>query len=467
MQTNRTLSPFIIIAAILLVVTIIPLATASDKEYSSTPGIGFSQTGDSPSLMAATSDNVGGNSDNSNAGGNSDNSNAGGNSDNSNAGGNSDNSNAGGNSDNSNAGGNSDNSNAGGNSDNSNAGGNSDNSNAGGNSGNSNAGGNSDNSNAGGNSGNSNAGGNSDNSNAGGNSDNSNAGGNSGGATASPDTTVGLVTGNSLGISGSQITTKENAREIAVNVQKANSAGEKVSFKGSAITFSKGPVTISITTTAEPKETDGVILAGVRSISMEHQPVTAQFVDTGLASASFKADLMSLPPPDSAIAAVITDEPGQTAYVAFDQAALEQGYQMDALAYAMNITKNNLTDRKDIGQATVTMSVNSSWVADHGGVANIRIARLADDGTSQLLKTRFVGSDNLANQVFEGISPGGLSIFALITIKTPPEAVISQSMSQTPAVPGSMPLPTEMYSLLIALPVAVLSIFLTVLTRRY
>src|SRR5512137_2033708 len=144
MQTNRTLSPFIIIAAILLAVTIVPLATASDKEYSSTPGIGFSQAGDSPSPIAATSDNIVGNSDNSNAGGNSDNSNAGGNSDNSNAGGNSDNSNAGGNSDNSNAGG---------------------------------------------------------------NSDNSNAGGNAGGATASPDTNVDQVTGNSLGISGSQITT--------------------------------------------------------------------------------------------------------------------------------------------------------------------------------------------------------------------------------------------------------------------
>ncbi|MDD1683909.1 MAG: hypothetical protein LUO98_08765, partial [Methanoregula sp.] len=310
-------------------------------------------------------------------------------------------------------------------------------------------------------------GGNSDNSNAGGNSDNSNAGGNAGGATASPDTNVDQVTGNSLGISGSQITTKENAREIAVNVQKANDAGEKVSFKESAITFSKGPVTISITTTAEPRETDGVISAGIGSISMEHQPLTAQFEDTGPASASFKADLMSLPPPDSAIAAVITDEPGRPAHAAFDQAVSERGYQLDAFAYAMNITKNNLSDRKDIGQATVTMSVNSSWVADHGGVANIRIARLADDGTSQLLETRFVGADNSANQVFEGTSPGGLSIFALITIKTPPEAVISQSVPQPPAMAGSMPIPTEMYSLLIALPVAVLGIVFTVLSRRF
>ena len=134
MQTNRTLSPFIIIAAILLVVTIVPLATASDKEYSSTPGMEFSQAGDSPSPMAANSDNAGGNSDKSNAGGNSDNSNAGG------------------------------------------------------------------------------------------NSDNSNAGGNAGGATASPDTNVDQVTGNSLGISGSQITTKENGAHQSLRIHASASA---------------------------------------------------------------------------------------------------------------------------------------------------------------------------------------------------------------------------------------------------
>ncbi|MDD1684680.1 MAG: hypothetical protein LUQ19_02180, partial [Methanoregula sp.] len=334
------------------------------------------------------------------------------------------------------------------------------------NSDNSNAGGNSDNSNAGGNSDNSNAGGNSDNSNAGGNSGNSNAGGNSGGATAAPDTKASQGAGIALGISGSQVTRKDNAQEIMVDLHKAKDTGEKISVQGSTITFSKGPVTVTVTTAAELKEMNGVKTAVVRSISMEHQPITAQFKDTGTVSASFRADLMSLPPSDSAITAQVIKNPGPPIRAVFDEAAAKQGYQLDTIAYTMDIEKNNLEDGKDIGPATVTMSVSPSWVADHGDVASVRIARLADDGTSQMLQTRFVRHDNSGNLVFEGTSPGGLSIFALITVKTPPEVIISQSVSQ-PTVSGSIPFTGEMNSLLFAVPLALLGVFLTVLSREF
>lgn len=409
----------------LTIMSVVPVGAAGSKVGSSAPVIEFYHATDFLSPLAAKSDSAGGNSDNSNAGGNSGNSNAGGNSDNSNAGGNSDNSNAGGNSDTSNAGGNSGNSNAGGNSDTSNAGGNSDNSNAGGNSGNSNAGGNSDTSNQG--------------------------------------------EASSLRISGSEITARENSREVTVDVQKAKDAGERVSVKGSVITIAKGPVTIDITTTAVPKETGGKITGGIRSISMEHQPMTARFKDTGTASASFKAELMSLPPPGSTIAAVITEEPGQTVQAAYNRAISGQGYQLDSVAYAMNITKNNLTDGKDIGQATVTMSVNSSWVADHGGIANIRIVRFADDGTSQLLETRFLGPMNSANKVFEGTSPGGLSIFALISVRASPGSVSPESPQETiapdPTVTVSRPVASAMDPVLLATPFVILGIYLMVRKR--
>ncbi|MFA4826295.1 MAG: hypothetical protein WC593_14180 [Methanoregula sp.] len=271
-------------------------------------------------------------------------------------------------------------------------------------------------------------------------------------------------TGTSLGVSSSQISSRENAREIAIDMQKAKDSGEKVSVEGSTITFSKGPMTVGVITETGPKETNGILTADVKSISMEHQPVTAQIKDTGTVSASFKADLMSLPPSDATITAVIAEKPDPATQVAIDKAASQMGYQLDAVAYTMDVAKTHLNDGKDIGPATITMSVSPSWVVGHGGISGVKIARFADDGTSQLLETRFVGLDSSVNMVFEGTSPGGLSIFALISVKAHEEA-IEQPSQPMPAASGSMPLNSAVETLRLTAPLIVLGIFLMIRKR--
>jgi hypothetical protein len=221
-------------------------------------------------------------------------------------------------------------------------------------------------------------------------------------------------------------------------------------------------MTVGVITAASPKETNGVITADVKSISMAHQPVTAQFKDTGTVSASFKADLTSLPPSDATITAVISEKPGPEAQVAIDQAVSKQGYRMSAIAYSMDVAKTNLNDGTDIGPATVRMSVTPLWVADHGGVGEVKIARYADDGTSQLLETRYAGLDSSANFVFEGSSPGGLSIFALITVKAQTEAIAQQPQPESAAL---VPLNGAIKPFYLAVPVVVLGIFLMIRKR--
>jgi hypothetical protein len=173
---------------------------------------------------------------------------------------------------------------------------------------------------------------------------------------------------------------------------------------------------------------------------MEHQPVTAPFENTGMVSASFKADLTSLPPSDAAIAAAITEKPGSAVQSAIGQAVTGHGYQLDAIAYTMDVAKNNMADGKEIGPATVTMSVPSSWVAQHGGPAGVMIGRVADDGTTQVLDTRYTGLDDAHNMVFSGSSPGGLSIFALISVKAPPEVIVQPPQPSAIPEPGTVPL---------------------------
>ena len=269
------------------------------------------------------------------------------------------------------------------------------------------------------------------------------------------------MTGTSISIGGSQINSRENTREITIDTQKAKDSGEKISVEGSTITFSKGPMTIGVTTAASPKEANGVITADIKSISMEHQPVSAQFKDTGTVSASFKADLMNLPPSDATITAVIAEKPGPATQKAIDQAVSHKGYQLDAVAYTMDVAKTNLNDGKDIGPATVTMSVTPSWVAAHGGVAGVNIVRFADDGTSQLLDTRFVGLDSSANQVFEGTSPGGLSIFALISVKIPEKTIVQKSQPE-PVTSEPIPFYGVMRTMGLATPLLILGIILMI-----
>jgi hypothetical protein len=168
---------------------------------------------------------------------------------------------------------------------------------------------------------------------------------------------------------------------------------------------------------------------------------------------------MGLPPSDATITAVIEEKPGAAAQAAFERAVSEKGYQLNAMAYTMDVVKSNLDDGRDIGPATITMSVTPAWVADHGGVDGVKIARFADDASSQMLETRYVGLDSSANQVFEGRSPGGLSIFALIYVNAPPAAAIQQ-----PASAAAEPLPfnSAMGTLRVATPLVVLGIFLMV-----
>ncbi|MFZ1898261.1 hypothetical protein [Methanoregula sp.] len=106
----------------------------------------------------------------------------------------------------------------------------------------------------------------------------------------------------------------------------------------------------------------------------------------------------------------------------------EKGYRLDAVAYTAQVEKTDLQDKTYIGPSVVTMSVAPSWVLNHGGLSNVKIVRLADDRTSQLLETQFSGIDTSINMVFTGTSPDGLSMFTLIS-------VASQEVTVAPTAP--------------------------------
>lgn len=203
-------------------------------------------------------------------------------------------------------------------------------------------------------------------------------------------------------------------------------AGEKISVKEKTITFEHGTHTITVTTKESPREDQGKLSGEIESIILKATPLTSHYTETGPVSASFGADLNSLPAPGATVTASLIEKPDDQSRAAFERAAEENGVSVDTIAYAMKVDKSGLEDGKEVGEATVTMTVSPAWVLAHGGFSGIQIARFADDGSSELLASSFNGIDADSNMVFTGTSPRGLSIFALISIKAPAQAVAPQ-----------------------------------------
>ena len=234
-----------------------------------------------------------------------------------------------------------------------------------------------------------------------------------------------------LGIHGTTVTTVDHHRDLNIDLQAAKDAGERISIKGSSVTFDKGLASVSVVTREAPEAQEGRITGEVTSISLSSSPVNGQFADAGTVSASFHADMNNMPSQDATVSTILYKTPTPQVQAEFERAVGDEGYRLDSVAYAMQVQKDNLMDKTDVGQAVVTMSVSPSWVLNHGGLTNTKVVRLADEGTSQVLDTRFVGLDSSQNMVFAATSPGGLSIFALISVKS----------SQEPLAPLASPVP--------------------------
>jgi len=89
-------------------------------------------------------------------------------------------------------------------------------------------------------------------------------------------------------------------------------------------------------------------------------------------------------------------------------------------------------------------SAGSDWVEAHGGKDSIRIMRYDSlTNSQQVLETRFAGYDAQGRAVFEGISPHGLSVFALagLPIEAVPEPVLVDEPQDEPVTVDNV----EMY----------------------
>jgi hypothetical protein len=189
--------------------------------------------------------------------------------------------------------------------------------------------------------------------------------------------------------------------------------GAAVTVNGNVVTITTPTFTVTYVS-GKITEVQGMLISqDAGSMTLSTESVEASIPGVGEVSGSVEAGIDSIS--DGAEVNLTLAKPKIKDILAFTEALKKEGEEIDEVAFTMTVTKANITANLP---ATITMTVPPDWTARHGGITVVRIVRTADDGTTQVLPTTYVGIDYATgNFEFKALSPDGLSVFGLVTVK--------------------------------------------------
>ncbi|MDD4254555.1 MAG: lectin like domain-containing protein [Methanofollis sp.] len=202
------------------------------------------------------------------------------------------------------------------------------------------------------------------------------------------------------------------------NVSVNASGRTSVSDDGKRIRVAGDFFTLTFVTPGDAREENGTISGTIQEILLETRAVSVVSEGAGEVSAGVGAELSGLPA-GAAISTVLGNNASAETMSAFRQAAAENRLQIDALAASLEVRTTNLTDGREIRNATVTMSVPAAWVDACGGVANIRVVRIGDDGSASVLLPEEIRREG-ERVVLRFESPDGFCEFGLVAVSAAP-----------------------------------------------
>ena len=208
---------------------------------------------------------------------------------------------------------------------------------------------------------------------------------------------------------GTSVTDVGGRQQVSFNTTTGNGTTSETD-----IVLKKGNMNVTIRTDGLTKTGD-VSTGNVTGVQLESSPIRADLgSDIGNVSVGFNASMNSYNP-DLGITTAIYDQPSGDAAKSFTLSAAKDGLAITSTAYAVYFTKTNPTE--NISNAVLQMTVSPAWVNANGGRDAIRVFRQDDDGNAKVLPTTYLGLDADDMMVFEAISPGGFSSFAVVAIK--------------------------------------------------
>ncbi|MFZ1128383.1 IPT/TIG domain-containing protein [Methanoregula sp.] len=135
----------------------------------------------------------------------------------------------------------------------------------------------------------------------------------------------------------------------------------------------------------------------------------------GNVTGSVQATLPALTRPVSIGVAIPGNLSADTLY-RFEKIFASNYLQINGVAYTISVKKVNLAN----APANITFTIPASWVDQRGGNEAVRITRISDEtGMPEMINTTYEGLDAQGNMIFCGDSPGGTSLFGLLTLIHP------------------------------------------------
>ena len=277
--------------------------------------------------------------------------------------------------------------------------------------------------------------------------------------TTSKEITVIAVSDNStFAING----TDTNAGIITINTALTTSNGTIVTLSNAdkVITLTNldgnGWDSFVITTDGVSHSTPDTMSGHITGIVATTKPVLADLGgDVGDVELSIELNLDTMPAGDATLLQELVTNSSRETRTAFQQVALNHHLTIKEIAYVAKLIKDNFLYSNP---ATIKMAVSGDGVIKQMGVnpatipdtgvylsehkseveQKIRIFRTADDGSTELLTTRYV-TYIAPKAYFEADSPHGLSTFGLASVETvsPSSVPDSTTNSWSGSISGS------------------------------
>ncbi|QYZ78858.1 PGF-pre-PGF domain-containing protein [Methanofollis formosanus] len=220
---------------------------------------------------------------------------------------------------------------------------------------------------------------------------------------------------------------REQAEKAKLDVPGCTFAGRNVSVKNSgdvqvsgdrkSIKVSGNSFDLTIRTTGEVTEEDGIFNGTVERVVLQTRALAVRSEGAGEVRGSVMADLTGVPQ-GAAVTTALRNEAGAGTMDIFERAAGEEGLTIDAFAASLEVRTANLNDGEEITGATVLMSAPTAWVEAHGGAENVTVIR-CNDGKATLLQTRVQVTEG-GMTTFAATSPDGFCEFGLVAVSAAP-----------------------------------------------
>lgn len=215
----------------------------------------------------------------------------------------------------------------------------------------------------------------------------------------------------SLETKGATITTEGEKQKIFLDLV---AAGDAIDLFGNRIVFKNEGMQVIIETEETFNAVDNVVSGTIKNATVKTEPIIGETKKIGgKFMVMFETTYSEAPPAGSRMKVTLSEAPTGDILSSFQNGAKGLGFEIKHFAYVMNVRTLNVSP---LNPVKITMSVSPEWVTTSGGRNVVRIVRVADDGTTEILETRHSGYDQFGNYIFVAESPHGFSTFGLVTI---------------------------------------------------